>query len=141
MQDLIRRQAVRLIESDPDAYPQEWNDDYEKGFTDALNKVLVLPSAHPERPFVIQDVLDYLDTELHPIVSPECWNVYSELHDMISMLSSAQPEIIRCKDCKWSVEHYDTDGNAPYWICNNWDGGTDEDGFCYEAERRTYETD
>lgn len=49
----------------------------------------------------------------------------------------AQPEIIRCNDCKWCVEHYDTDGNAPYWICKNWDGGTDADGFCYEAEMRT----
>ena len=42
--DLISRQAVRLIESDHDAYPQEWNDDYEKGFADCLEKVLALPS-------------------------------------------------------------------------------------------------
>lgn len=53
----------------------------------------------------------------------------------IECLPSAEPEIIRCKDCKWCVEHYDTDGN-PYWICKNWDGGTDADGFCYEAERK-----
>ena len=52
-------------------------------------------------------------------------------------IPSAQPEIIRCKDCKW-VEHYGIDGNASYW-CKNWDGGTDADGFCYEAERRTDE--
>ena len=45
-------------------------------------------------------------------------------------------QIVRCKDCKWCSEHYDTDGNAPYWICRNWDGGTDADGFCYEAERK-----
>lgn len=51
-------------------------------------------------------------------------------------LPSAQTEIIRCKDCKWSVEHYDTDGNVPYWVCKNWDGGTDADGYCHEAERR-----
>lgn len=50
-------------------------------------------------------------------------------------LPSAEPEIIRCKDCKWCVEHYDTDGD-PYWICKNWDGGTDADGFCHEAEKR-----
>ena len=49
----------------------------------------------------------------------------------------SKAEIVRCKDCKWCVERYDTDGNAPYWICKNWDGGTDADGFCYEAERRT----
>lgn len=44
MNDLISRLAVRLIESDHDAYPQEWNDDYEKGFADCLEKVLALPS-------------------------------------------------------------------------------------------------
>ena len=55
----------------------------------------------------------------------------------IPALPSAEPEIIRCKDCKWCVEDYYTDGNIPYWICKNWDGGTDADGFCYEAERRT----
>lgn len=45
-------------------------------------------------------------------------------------------EVVRCKDCKWSVEHYDTDGNVPYWVCKNWDGGTDADGYCHEAERK-----
>lgn len=45
-------------------------------------------------------------------------------------------DLIRCKDCKWCSEHYDTDGNVPYWICINWDAGTDADGFCHEAELR-----
>lgn len=60
----------------------------------------------------------------------------SDAVEAISMLPSAEPEIIRCEDCKWCEEHYDTDGNAPYWICKNWDGGTDADGFCHEAERK-----
>ena len=46
-------------------------------------------------------------------------------------------EVVRCKDCKWCEADYYTDGNVPYWICRNWDGGTDADGFCYEAERKT----
>ena len=46
-EDTISRQAVRLIESD--SCDGAWNDDYEAGFTDALNKVLALPSAQPER--------------------------------------------------------------------------------------------
>ena len=45
-------------------------------------------------------------------------------------------EVVRCKDCKWSVEHYDTDGNVPYWVCKNWYDETDANGFCYDAERR-----
>ena len=46
----------------------------------------------PEPTQEIQDILDYLDTVLHPIVSPEHWDVYSKLHDMVSSLPSAQPE-------------------------------------------------
>lgn len=54
---------------------------------DVLEK---LSSAQSERPSEVQDILDYLDTVLHPILSPEHWNVYSELYDMISMLPPAE---------------------------------------------------
>ena len=54
----------------------------------------------------------------------------------LEKLPSAQPEIVRCKDCKYMTEHYDTDGNVPYWTCSEWDSGTDYDGFCHYAERR-----
>ena len=64
------------------------------------------------------------------------WIIRSDAWARIDALPAAEPEIIRCKDCKWCEEDYDTDGNAPYWICKNWDGGTDADGFCHEAERK-----
>ena len=51
-----------------------------------------MPSVQSEQSTDIQDVLQYLDNVLHPLVSPENWNVYSELYDMISNLPSAQPE-------------------------------------------------
>lgn len=73
-----------------------------KRVTDEVVKALKqLPSAQQELPFEIQDILDYLDTVLHPIISPEHWNVYSELHDMISTLPSTQPGIkpINYQDC------------------------------------------
>ena len=54
---------------------------------------------------------------------------------ILAHMPSAQPEIIRCKDCKYMTEHYDTDGNAPYWTCAEWDSGTDYDGFCSYGER------
>ena len=44
-------------------------------------------------------------------------------------------EVVRCKDCKYMTEHYDVDGNAPYWTCSEWDSGTDYDGFCSYGER------
>ena len=62
---------------------------FEKGFRIGVKKA---SSAQPERSSEIQDILEYLNTVLHPIISPDHWNVYSELHDMISMLPSAQPE-------------------------------------------------
>lgn len=44
-------------------------------------------------------------------------------------------EVVRCKDCRYMTEHYDVDGNAPYWTCSEWDSGTDYDGFCSYGER------
>jgi len=99
-----------------------------------------LPSAQPE-------YYDYSDIDY-------VWNYYAEeqdinLTDGAKQLKDAmwvgyrkgkqavQPEIIRCKDCKYITEHYDTDGNTPYWTCSEWDSGTDYDGFCHYAERRT----
>lgn len=40
-----------------------------------------------------QEILDYLDNVLHPIVSPDNWNVYSELYDMVEELPSAEPQM------------------------------------------------
>lgn len=54
---------------------------------------ILTESAQPEPSTEIQEILNYLDTELHPIVSPDNWNVYAELHDMVSKLPSAQPDI------------------------------------------------
>ena len=44
--------------------------------------------------------------------------------------------VVRCGECKYCVEHYDTDGNAPYWVCKEWDSGTDYDGYCYHGEKK-----
>lgn len=44
-------------------------------------------------------------------------------------------QVIRCKDCKYCTEHYDIDGNVPYWTCSEWDSGTDADGFCHYATK------
>lgn len=84
--DCISRQAA--IDEIKEIY--EWHDNVTK--ERIIEHFERLPSAQPEQPLEIQEILDYLDTALHPIVSPEHWNVYSELHDMISTLPSAQPE-------------------------------------------------
>ena len=68
--------------------------EFECGEWQGLAKTIVGEIEHmpAAQPFEIQEILDYLDTKLHPIISPEHWNIYSELHDMISTLPSAQPE-------------------------------------------------
>lgn len=77
-------EAVRIFYADECALVDSIEEQLEK-----------LPSAQPEQPTGVQDILQYLDEYLHPIVSPEHWSVYSELYDMVSMLPSAQPQRIK----------------------------------------------
>lgn len=56
---------------------------------------------------------------------------------MIESLPSAQPEIIRCKDCRY---YQDNNDGYPHINCK-WDANEtpDADDFCSGAERRTDE--
>lgn len=60
----------------------------------------------------------------------------SDAVEAIAMMPSAQPEIIRCKDC----EHWDTSWQndyAPnYHYCPLVDGTRRDDFYCADAERR-----
>jgi len=49
--------------------------------------------------------------------------------EYLKRLPSAQPEIIRCKDC----EHYD-DGLCKRWVYSH---ATAEDSFCSDADMRS----
>ena len=118
MSNLIsRREAIKAIEDLQDCY---------NGFSDTYDKACIigvleeLPSAQPE--------------------SCKYWD--SESNFCALYRPSAQPELIRCKDCKHF--HYD----MPYVIqgipvlghevCDFWGDGckTSENGFCSYAERR-----
>ena len=57
--------------------------------------------------------------------------------EAIRLLPSAQPEIIRCKDCE-----YGDQDDAGRWFCNDLGcqmGNEDGSGYCANAERRTDE--
>lgn len=41
---LIDANELKYIEPDANAYSEEWNADYEKGFRDCLDKVMALPT-------------------------------------------------------------------------------------------------
>lgn len=88
-----------------------------------------MPSAQLETCKSVEDILQYLDYVLHPIVSPDNWNVYAELYDMISDLPSAQPDIIACGDCKHYIPHDKR--------CGYWNHGVKPLEWCCHAERRT----
>ena len=62
---------------------------------------------------------------------------------MISEVPSAEPEIIRCKDCKYHVIHT-LFGRSQAWcerLCDEFDKsmarGVEPDDYCSRAERRT----
>ena len=92
-------------------------------------------SAQPEQSTAVQDILQYLDEYLHPIVSPEHLSVYSELHDMVSMLLLAQPDR---KRGKWVQVHgFCTPGGDPVWACSECGKGI----HVYGIEHGTYGAD
>lgn len=73
---------------------------------------------------------------------PEDYSTFDEMNTRDLMLLNAEQairllpaadvvEVVRCGECKYCVERYDTDGNAPYWVCKEWDSGTDYDGYCH----------
>ena len=107
--DLISRQAAIDATWEEPTYTDPIN-----VLTEVRDRIKELPSAQPEPSTEIQEILDYLDTTLHPIVSPDNWNVYAELYDMISNLPSAQPkhvrinlnELIKVKLTDWGKEIY-----------------------------------
>lgn len=73
------------------------------------------------------------------------WIIRSDAWARIDALPSAQPEIIRCKDCRFfEYDHPYIVQGVPvlgHLVCTKWGDGcrTAEDGFCFMAERRTDE--
>lgn len=59
----------------------------EEEYGSAVQEVInSLPSAQPGWTTNVKDILEYLDIVVHPLLSPEYYNVYSLLHDMVSGL-------------------------------------------------------
>ena len=89
-------------------------------FADCIETIEILPSAQPEVLACGEGVLN------------------------------AQPEIVRCKDCKhFELDHFEKVGEFPvpiivaHEICMKWSDGcrTSKDGWCFMGERRTDEPD
>ncbi len=123
--DSISRQAAITI---LDAWLRVHGGAYGKGLSAARELIADLPAVQPQRKTDewCTDCREY-DQEKH--CCPRWNRVIRET------LKDAQPEIIRCKDCKWCE---DADGS----MCKNpasWVVATDCDFGCVLAERRTDE--
>ena len=62
----------------------------------------------------------------------------------VEQLPSAQPEIVRCVECKWFQCNMRPDGYLPQGVdefeCRHWCGSCDPTDFCSYAERREVTT-
>lgn len=71
---------------------------------------------------------------INAIENTECellseeWN---EITDAIMSVPPAQPEIIRCKECAFSVPF-----SAGGFVCRNMSHAMEENDYCSRAERR-----
>ena len=66
--------------------------------------------------------------------------ISSSIEDILSGLPSTQPEIIRCKDCKyWSEYEFINGKRKSFPWCELHMKFSKKDDFCSHAERRTYE--
>ena len=90
-----------------------------------------------------QDAID----DLHCKDPSQIWDT-ADIEVWINELPSAEPEIIRCKDCRW----WDKSEDSPFGYCMamkhgymtaNWEIGIYRrykgDFYCADAERRTDE--
>lgn len=81
--------------------------------------------------------------EIHRYHAPNAVKIFEALDMAIKSLE--QPEIIRCRDCKhFEYDHSYIIQGVPvlgHEVCNAWGYGckTDENGYCFLAERRTDE--
>lgn len=89
-----------------------------------------------------QAAIDAIDAWIQLYVLGRTTAEVVSLQDVIRALPSAQPEIIRCKNCKYfEYDHPYIIQGIPvlgHEVCNAWGDGckTDENGYCFMAERR-----
>ena len=54
----------------------------------------------------------------------------------VKQLPTAQPEIIRCRDCRYYEWMSNRVPDEQTWFCHNWNAETGKDDYCSYAERR-----
>ena len=134
MTDLISKQYASSLEEDA-----HWLTEYAQGKKDCQRLIEItttmyraawalgkMPSAQPERLELSEE-----DMRLFKKLRSFHAGSYAKLLDRIMAKASAQPEIIRCKDCKHRPD--EVWFGCPMASSSKWN----LDGFCSFAERRT----
>lgn len=82
---MTREEAIELLVNA--TYSDEWqgNEQLTKANLMAI-EALQAEAVQDKAAMTKQEILGYLDDVLHPMVSPDNWYVYSDLHDMIEEL-------------------------------------------------------
>lgn len=111
----------------------------------AFDVVEQLPSAQPER--LTDDDFEAIRIHLNAYKEKLCnqqrWEEageYQRIIDRFMAFASAQPEIVRCKDCRHGVDYYhegDCYCSNPKWGLEYFGGSWEF--YCADAERRTDE--
>lgn len=138
MNDLIDRQAAFNA---LDSAAEKWNiaEPYHEGIRAGLRQasriIMNLPSAEKETRMnvsISREETYKILCEEYPLLQKE------HLKRVIDKVPSAEPEVIRCKDCGHSVEYYH-DGDCycsnPKWGLMYFGGSWEF--YCADAERRT----
>lgn len=118
------------------------------GIVDALKQ---LPPIHPVNNSEMPNSSDVISRQaaIDALADMHCksdedgyvWIIRSDAWARIDALPSAQPENIRCAECKWFQCNMRQDGYLPKGVdefeCRHWCGYCDPTDFCSYAERRT----
>ena len=96
----------------------------------------------------MRDLIDRqkaIDTLEEPPKVPDTWSDESAIGEReqwekdvkaLNSLPSAQPEIIRCRDCKYWDQTWQSSCGPGYYYCIMIDMVTNGDFYCADAERR-----
>ena len=139
--DLVRRKDVM------DSLVKEYNRRFSLGERNGLHLAWIekavndVPFAQPTQNTRVNsnNALDTISraAAIDAICNSACGSKFCGLpcDDVAALkaLPSAQPEIIRCKDCK----HNQIPSRCGNAICEIFYGMTKKNGFCHRAERRT----
>ena len=150
--------------TDMDCNKCAWNDskwnrckrgsDFEEACCAIENALTIQPERLTDDDFETIRIL--LNADKEKLCNQHRWKEaeeYQRIIDRFMAFASAQPEIVRCKDCKHQIKEWRDDKrfkDKGYWVygckvmsdlCGHWNWFGQDDEFCSEAERRTDETD